>query len=405
MKSWGGKIAIVGVGCTRFGENFDQSYEDMVVEATLEAVRDAGLSLERIDGAWLSTAFPDAGVWKGRSGMDLAEPLALWDIPITRVSNYCASAGDALRNACMALLSGVHDCVLALGVEKLRDRSPQASLVAMQVDTGHPFYQKGFTAPGTFAVLANRHFKSFGTTREHLAQISVKNHAHSVDNPRAQYRTPIELEDVLRSPMVAEPLTVLDCCPTTDGAAAAVLVRAEDVPAGARPVIVRGQGFAVSAGWDSPFYDPENDFVGFRASRVAAETAYREAGIADPLSEIDLAEVHDCFSISELLAYADLGFCEPDDAGDFVASGTSAREGEVPFNTSGGLLSCGHPVGATGLRMLHQLTLQLRGDAGGMQVPGAKVGLAHNIGGPGAVAAVTILEAGASAAPDGDQEA
>jgi acetyl-CoA C-acetyltransferase len=393
MKPWGRKIAIIGVGCTRFGENFDQSYDDLAVDATLEAVQDAGIDLDRIDGAWLSTAFPDAGVWKGRSGMDLAEPLGLFDIPVTRVSNYCASAGDAVRNACMGLLSGAHDCVLALGVEKLRDRSPQASLVAMQVETGHPFYQKGFTAAGTFAVFANRHFERFGTTREHLAQISVKNHEQAIDNPLAQYRAKLAVDDVLRSPMVADPLTVLDCCPTTDGAAAAILVRAEDVPAGARPVLIRGQGFSVSAGWDSPFYDPENDFVGYRATRVAARKAYEEAGITKPASEIQVIEVHDCFSVSELLAYGDLGFCAPEEAGDFVASGASAQGGEVPFNTSGGLLSCGHPVGATGLRMLHQLTLQLRGEAGGMQVPRAKVGLAHNIGGPGAVAAVTILEA------------
>jgi acetyl-CoA C-acetyltransferase len=393
MKPWGRKIAIIGVGCTRFGENFDQSYDDLAVDATLEAVQDAGIDLDRIDGAWLSTAFPDAGVWKGRSGMDLAEPLGLFDIPVTRVSNYCASAGDAVRNACMGLLSGAHDCVLALGVEKLRDRSPQASLVAMQVETGHPYYQKGFTAAGTFAVFANRHFERFGTTREHLAQISVKNHEQAIDNPLAQYRAKLAVDDVLRSPMVADPLTVLDCCPTTDGAAAAILVRAEDVPAGARPVLIRGQGFSVSAGWDSPFYDPENDFVGYRATRVAARKAYEEAGITKPASEIQVIEVHDCFSVSELLAYGDLGFCAPEEAGDFVASGASAQGGEVPFNTSGGLLSCGHPVGATGLRMLHQLTLQLRGEAGGMQVPRAKVGLAHNIGGPGAVAAVTILEA------------
>ena len=325
--------------------------------------------------------------------MDLAEPLGLFDIPVTRVSNYCASAGDAVRNACMGLLSGAHDCVLALGVEKLRDRSPQASLVAMQVETGHPYYQKGFTAAGTFAVFANRHFERFGTTREHLAQISVKNHEHAIENPRAQYRTKLEVDDVLRSPMVADPLTVLDCCPTTDGAAAAILVRAEDVPPGARPVMIRGHGFSVSAGWDSPFYDPDNDFVGYRATQVAARKAYEEAEITDPASEIQLTEAHDCFSVSELFAYGDLGFCAPEEAGDFVASGASAQGGEVPFNTSGGLLSCGHPVGATGLRMLHQLTLQLRDEAGGMQVPNAKVGLAHNIGGPGAVASVTILEA------------
>ncbi|MBS1861692.1 MAG: acetyl-CoA acetyltransferase [Actinobacteria bacterium] len=396
MESWGGKIAIIGAGCTRFGENFDQSYDDMAVDATLDAVRDANIGLADIDGAWLSTAFPDAGVWKGRSGMDLAEPLALWDIPVTRVSNYCASAGDALRNACMALLSGAHDCVLALGVEKLRDRSPQGSLVAMQVETGHPFYQKGFTAPGTFSVQAARHFHDNGTGREDLAEISAKNHDHGALNPKAHYRSPMSAEQVLAAPMVADPLTVLDCCPTTDGAAAVILVRLEDAPkheSAGPPVVIRGQGFSVSAGWDSPFYDPEYRFGGFRASRVAGETAYREAEISDPREEIDLAEVHDCFSVSELMAYSDLGFVEPGESGEWVRSGATRLGGEVPFNTSGGLLSCGHPVGATGLRMLYQLTQQLRGTAGEMQVEGARVGLAHNIGGPGAVAAVTILEA------------
>ncbi|MEE8449724.1 MAG: hypothetical protein V3S39_08840 [Thermodesulfobacteriota bacterium] len=222
------KIAIVGVGCTKFGENFNLGYGDMVVEAAYEAFEDANVGPEDIDAAWLGTAFPDAGVWKGRSGMDLAEPLGLFDIPITRVSNYCATGGDAMRNAVMALLAGEHNLVLALGVEKLRDRSPTESLVKMQEETGHPLYQKGLTAAGMFAVYATRHFEQFGVTREHLAQISVKNHRHAVLNPKAHYRKEISLESALKSPMVAYPLGVMDSCPTTDGAAAAILCRRED---------------------------------------------------------------------------------------------------------------------------------------------------------------------------------
>jgi acetyl-CoA C-acetyltransferase len=391
--SYKDKVSVIGAGCTNFGENFELSYQDLIYQSASEACDEAGIEFKDIDAAWLGTAFPDAGVYKGRSGMDLAEALGLFDIPVTRVSNYCATGGDAFRNACNSLLAGQHDVVLALGVEKLRDRTPTESIVKMMVDAGHPIYQKGFTAAGTFAVFATRHFKEFGTTREDLSQISVKNHRHALHNPKAHIRKELSLEDVMRSPMVAYPITLMESCPTTDGGAAVILTRAEDAnkynPDG--KVMVKGHGFSVSTGWDLPFYDPHFDFTGFRATEIASQTAYKQAGVKDPFKEIDFAEVHDCFSIVELLTYEDLGFCEKGKGKDFIQQGTSELGSDLPVNVSGGLLSCGHPVGATGVRMLYELVRQLQGEAGGRQVVDAKLGLAHNIGGPGAVASVTLL--------------
>jgi acetyl-CoA C-acetyltransferase len=386
------KVAIVGAGCTMFGENFELSYEDMIVESAFEALDEAGVGVKDIQAGWIGTAFPDAGVWRGRSGMDLAQPLGLFDIPITRVSNYCATGGDAFRNACYSLVSGEFDIVMALGVEKLRDRSPQESLVKMMVESGHPIYQKGFTAAGTFAVTATRHMHEYGTKHEHLAQISVKNHRHALHNPKAQYRKEFTLEQVLKSPMVAYPLTVLESCPTTDGSAAVIMVRAEEAKKYNKDyVLVKGHGFSVSTGWDLPFYDPHHEFVGYRATQVASKKAYQDAGITNPRKEIDMAEVHDCFASVELVTYEDLGLCERGKAKELVDEGVTAQGGEIPVNLSGGLLSCGHPVGATGVRMLYELTRQMQGKADKRQVPNAKLGLAHNIGGPGAVASVTIL--------------
>lgn len=386
------RVCIVGIGWTPFGEHFHQSYEDLVAEAGRVAMSDAGVSAQQIDAAWLGTAFPDAGVYKGRAGMDLAEPLGLFDIPVTRVSNYCATGAEAVRGAVNSLLAGESDVALALGVEKLRDRSPQDSIVKMMVEMGHPFYQKGFTAAGTFAMYANRHFQEYGVTREDLAAVSVKNHAHACLNPKAHFRREITLEQALGSPVVADPLTVMDSCPTTDGAAAVVLVRAEDAGKfSGVPVYLKGLGLSVSTGWDLPFFDETYDLLSFQAARVAARQAYQEADVDDPAEQIDLAEVHDCFSIVELLAYEDLGFCQPGKARELLGSGATRRDGRIPVNVSGGLLSCGHPVGATGIRMVCEICEHLRGDAGDRQIRDARLGLTHNIGGPGAIAAVTIL--------------
>lgn len=388
-----GRVAVVGAGCTAFGEHFDRSYTDLAAEACRQALAEAGKSTNDVDAAWLGTAFPDVGVYRGRSGMDLAESLGLSGIPITRVSNYCATGGDALRNAANALLAGEADVALAVGVEKQRDRPPQESIVKLMVETGHPFYQKGFTAAGTFAVFAVRRMHERGLTRGDLAAVSVKNHRYAAENPRAHHRKPVTAEQVLASPMVAWPLTLLDCCPTTDGAAAVVLVREEDARRFRSPVLVAGVGFAVTSGWDDPFHDPRFDFIGFPAVRKAAEAAYAKAGIGNPLKELHVAEVHDCFSINELIAYEDLGLCPRGEAPGFLREGVTAAGGKLPVNLSGGLLSCGHPVGATGLRMVHDVVRQIQGAAGRSQVAGARQGLTQNIGGPGAVSFVSVLRA------------
>lgn len=385
-------IAIIGIGVTKFGELFHQSYDDLVRDAALQAIDDASITMDDIGAAWLSTAFPEIGVFKGRSGMDLSEPLSLYNIPVTRVSNYCASGADAIRNAMNALRAGECDVALALGVEKLRDRQPQDSIVKLMVEYGHPFLQKGFTAAGTFAVYANRMMKEYGVTREDIANISVKNHLHGSLNKKAFYQKPCTLEEVMKSQMVASPLTVLDSCPTTDGAACVIMVRAEDVDHKKhKPIFIQGLGLSVSTGWDLPFFDPNHDFLSFEATQKAAQIAYKQAQITNPIEQLDLIEVHDCFSIVELLTYEDLGLCKKGEAKDLLRGKETQHGGKIPVNVSGGLLSCGHPVGATGIRMVVEVASHLRNDAGERQVKKAKRGLTHNIGGPGAIASVIIL--------------
>jgi len=385
-------IAIIGAGVTHFGELFDKSFDDLVREAALEAVADAGIKLDDVGAAWISTAFPEIGVFKGRSGMDLAEPLSLYNIPITRVSNYCASGADAIRNAANALLAGECDIAMALGVEKLRDRAPQDSIVKMMVELGHPYLQKGFTAAGTFAVYANRIMKEYGVNREDLANVSVKNHLHGTLNKKAHHHRAFNLDQVMASPMVADPLTVLESCPTTDGASCVIMVRNEDVDTSKHtPAYIKGMGLSVSTGWDMPFFDPNHDFLSFEATRQAAKKAYRQAAISNPIQQLDLVEVHDCFSVVELVTYEDLGLCKPGEAKDMIRGGSTRFGSEIPVNVSGGLLSCGHPVGATGVRMVTEIVNQVRGRAGERQVKGAKTGLSHNIGGPGAIASAIIV--------------
>ncbi|MFC2114443.1 acetyl-CoA acetyltransferase [Bacteroidota bacterium] len=385
-------IAIIGIGSTPFGDLFSYSYDDLVREAATAAMKDAGIGPEDLQAAWLSTAFPEIGVFKGRSGMDLAEPLGIFGIPVTRVSNFCASGADAIRNAANALAAGECDVAMALGVEKLRDRAPQDSIVKMMVELSHPFYQKGFTAAGTFAVYANRMMHEYGVTKEDIASVSVKNHFHGSMNEKAHYRASCTIDQVLSSPMVANPLTLMDSCPTTDGAACVIMVRAEDVDKSKhKPINIDGIGLSISTGWDLPFFDSGHDFLSFQATRDAAAIAYRQAGITKPFEEIDLVEVHDCFSIVELITYEDLRLCKAGESKELIRGKATQLGGEIPVNVSGGLLSCGHPVGATGVRMVVEVANHLRGQAGERQVKGAKRGLTHNIGGPGAIASVIIL--------------
>jgi acetyl-CoA C-acetyltransferase len=369
------KVAIIGTSCTKFGEHYDKSAEDLVVEAGLEAMADAGVDRSQIQAGWVGT------LSSALSGNALSDPLKLTDIPITRVENYCASGMDAVRGAAFAIAAGMYDIVIALGFEKMRD------MVRGGLPAPHPVFDNG-ESPHIFALAANRYFKDHGATKSTLASVAIKNHHNGKLSPKAHLRMEVTEEQVLRAPMIYEPLGLFDCCPTTDGAAAVVLCRA-DLARGFRddPVYIKGVGLSVSYG--RPHYDPAYRYDGFPATRNAAAQAYEQAGVTP--DEIDLAEIHDCFTITEILNYEDLGFCARGEGGKAAEEGRFALDGEMPVNPSGGLKSFGHPIGATGVRMLYEVTQHLRGQAGERQVQGAELGLAHNLGGLGGVACVTIL--------------
>jgi acetyl-CoA C-acetyltransferase len=378
------KVAVIGVGCTKFGDRLDQSYEDLAVDAAFAAFEDAGIEPERIEAAWLGTYSPYGG--NGKASVGLADSLRLYGKPITRVENFCATGTDAFRNACMAVAAGVYDVVLVLGVEKLKDR-PTRGLAREGV---HPYQGDGITAPGQFAMAANRYFHCFGGGRDSLAKVAVKNHRNGALNLKAHLQINVTEDQVLSAPIISYPFGLFDCCPTTDGAAAAVICRA-DMARQFRDdyVLVKGLGLAVTSG--RPWFDADFEGVGFPATRAAANEAYAMAGINDPVKEIDLAEVHDCFTWTEIANYEDLGFCAKGEGMRFIGEGRSSLEGDLPVNPSGGLKSFGHPIGASGVRMIYEVVTQLRGQAGSRQVPDAELGMAHNLGGPGAVACVVIL--------------
>lgn len=382
------EVAVIGVGCTRFGERFEDSWADLAASAVFEALGDAEMTSEEVDAAWLGSFKP----WlagERNAGTPLADALSLMYMPITLVSNICATGLDAFRNACFAVRAGAYDTVLAVGVEKMRDVESR-SLSRANRDEGHPFYGKGRTAPGFFAMCANRYLETYGVDREMLAKVAVKNHKNGMTNPRAHLRREVTIEQVMGAPLVAHPLGVLDCTPTSDGAAAALVTtreRAESM--GKDYVLVKGMGLAV--GSERNVFDADFDYLGFQPTREAASQAYAEAGIREPRTEISMAEVHDCFTITEILNYEDLGFCGRGEGWKLVDKGTTNIDGDLPVNMDGGLKAFGHPIGASGLRMIHEIVLQLRGKAGARQVSSPRYGLAHTLGGPGALAAVVIL--------------
>jgi acetyl-CoA C-acetyltransferase len=383
------KVAIVGIGLIKFGELFEKSYEIMMEEAYLAAIKsvDKGLDPKEIQAAWLGTSRPNLFGSMTIGGAYLSGNVGLIGIPVTRVENGCPTGSDTFRNACLGVASGVYDVVLALGAEKMRDKSTTEGLLSRAVE-GHPIINRGETAPVTFSLVATRHMHEFGTTKEQMALVSVKNRKNAVLDPYAHYQSEIKVEDVLKSPMVAYPLNLFDCCPQTDGAAAAILCRADLAHKYTdKPVYVAGFGF----GTDYLYYYEKPHFVGFDATVRAAQQAYKMAGIGP--QDIDVAEVHDCFTITEIVDYEDLGFCEKGEGGKFIESGASQRDGKLPVNPSGGLLSKGHPLGATGIAQIGELYWHLRGEAGQRQVEIRKgYALQHNVGGFGiANSVVNIL--------------
>ena len=368
------RVAIVGMGCTRFGERWDAGASDLMVEAAYEAFEDAGIDPADVQAAWLGT------VSSFRTGQPLAEALKLDYIPITRVENACATATDALRNACYAVAAGVYDIVLAMGVEKLKDSgfSGLAIPEAPGADVAPPT-----PPPAQFAMAATRYFHQYGIPyedgRRTLAQIASKNHHNGSLNPRAHFQREVSEEQVVNAPMIAWPLGLFDCCGVSDGAAAAIITTPE-IAAGLRKdyILVKALGLAVGA-----FGVLRNDwdFTHFPETARASQAAYQEAGIASPREEIDLAMVHDCFTITELIIYEDLGFSGRGAGSRDVDSGAFTLEGDLPVNTDGGLKCFGHPVGASGIRMVYEVYKQLQGKAGPRQLRKADIGLTHNLGG------------------------
>ena len=324
------QVSVIGVGCIKFGDNFDQGYEEMAVDAAFAAFHDGCIVPEEIDAAWLGTYSPAQG--HGKAAVSLGDALRLYNKAISRVENFCAMGTDAFRHAVLAVASGMSDTTLVLGVGKHKDRPGRG----LDREGIHPYYDDGSAAPGLFALAATRYMRTFGLKRETLAKVAVKNHFDGSLNAKAHLRKKVTAETVLSAPIVAYPFGLYGCCPTTAGAAAAVVCRA-DLAQKYRPdhVPVKGVGLAATCG--RPFRDPTYDYLGFRAAQHAAAQAYAMAGITDPLKEIDVAEGHDCFTWPELTNYEDLGFIQKGEGARLIEEGRTALDGDIPVNPSGGL--------------------------------------------------------------------
>jgi acetyl-CoA C-acetyltransferase len=374
------KVAIIGVGCTRFAEHWDKGVDELLLDATGEAFAAAGVGKQDVDAYWLGTA------QSGMSGITLARPLELEGKPVTRVENYCATGSEALRQAAYAVASGAYDVAMAVGVEKVKDSGYQG-LNAFPIPADGT--QRTLTAAAMFSMVAPAYAERYGVDGEELrgvlARIASKNHANGARNPKAQFRREMPADRICAMPAVAGQLSVFDCAGVADGAAAAVVVRAEDATRYTdHPLYVKALSFV--AGNGSGLADPSYDYTTFPECAAAASDAYAQAGITDPRREIAMAEVHDCFTPTELVLMEDLGFCERGTAWKECQAGTFDLDGDLPVNPDGGLKSFGHPVGASGLRMLYECWLQLRGEAPEeRRIPAAalerKLALTHNLGG------------------------
>jgi acetyl-CoA C-acetyltransferase len=374
------KVAIVGVGACKFGENWDKSREDMIVDAAYEAYQDAGIEnpQEQIEAIFCGSVYPREGT------AEIAEALKIFGKPISIVSDYCQTGTDAFRFGCLAVASGMYDTVLVVGFDKPKDRGVSGPSVNFDRVRGLPA-----TPAGWFSLCAARYFETYGAGREDLAKIAVKKHHNGTLAPKSMLKREITVDDVLKARIISWPFGLYDCAAQSDGAAAAILTRADQ----ARrfrddPVLVKAVTIAVS---EHPQRDPNFDFLGWKPTQYAAKDAYRQAGIGDPFKELDVVQLHDCFTLTELLTYEDLGLIEKGSAKEHIASGTFELTGELPVNTDGGLKTFGHPTGATGVRMIYENTLQLQGRAGDRQVKGATTALSHNIGGPPTTCGIAII--------------
>ncbi len=376
------KVAIIGMGCSVFGERWDCGPEELILEAFSEAVLDAGIERASIEAAWLGVFFQEQNT--GKSALPLSQAIRLPNIPVTRVENLCATGTEALRGAIYAVAAGACDVALALGVEKLKDTG-YSGLPERTKGTFEDMWLPNYTAPGSFAQLASayaaKHKRSMDEVKQAMAHISVKSHANGKKNPKAHLQREITEEQVLNAPMIAYPLGLYDCCGVSDGAASAIVTSVKharelgfsDVVTVKAMQLAPGNGYELSSSrWDGSYT---------LTTRLAAQRAYREAGIKNPREELDLFEVHDCFSITELVMMEDLNMSAPGRAVNDVLDGVYDADGELPCQMDGGLKCFGHPVGASGLRMVYEIYLQLLGRAGERQLSSPSMGLTHNLGG------------------------
>jgi acetyl-CoA C-acetyltransferase len=387
------KVAIIGMGCTEFGEHWDRSADDLLIDSVGAAVTSAGVTLPDVDAFWLGTYM------SGVAGLTLSRALRMGDRPVTRVENMCATGSEALRGAVFAVASGAHDIAMAVGVEKLKDSGFSGLTRPIIPGDGTGGALGTTTGPANFSLLGPAYAQKYGVDRaqmkEILTRIAWKNHRNGALNPRAQFRREVSLETIATAPLVAGDLGIFDCSGVSDGSAAAIVVRAEDAHRyTANPLYVKA--LSVVAGGGIGTVDPSYDFTTFPEVAASAREAYRQAGVTDPRAQIAMAEVHDCFTVTELVLMEDLGFSPRGTAWKEILEGAFDLDGDLPVNPDGGLKAFGHPVGASGLRMVFECWLQLRGEAPpGRRIPvtDRRLGLTHNLGGgPGeCVSFVSLL--------------
>ncbi len=387
MESIKDKVAIVGMGCSKFGELFDKDSDDLVVEATYEALADAGIELKDIQAGWV-------GCTRGSTGKMISSPLQLQYIPATHVENACGSGYEAVRNAAYAVAAKVYDLVLAVGVDKLTDTGMgrggfHVGGVAGGGQQGdHPVYGAGTSPAGRYALAATRYFHRYGLSREEgkrmIGMVSVTSHHNGARNPKAMFRREVTIEEVINAPIIAWPLGLYDACGVADGCAVAIMCRTEDArsfkPQGDYITI---KGIEISSGPGNGKHDPNYDFTHWEETVWAARAVYAQAGIKNPRKELDMIELHDCFSIAHVIAAESLGACEFGHAKEDIDAGAWTQEGEIPINISGGLKSFGHPLGATGVRDIYETYKQIYGKAQepSRQLKNVRQGLCHNQGG------------------------
>lgn len=373
------RVAVVGMGCTKFGERWNKGADDLLIDAAGDALASAGMQRDDIDAFWLGT------MGSGISGLTLSRPLRIDYRPVSRLENMCATGSDAFRNACYAVASGAFDVAMAIGVEKLKDGGFSGLVITTPPEDGT---SGELTAPALFSLLAPAYAQKYGVDeaelKEVFTRIAWKNHRNGALNPRAQFRKEVPKDTIACSPIMAGSLGIFDCSGVSDGSAAAIVVRAEDAHRYTdKPLYVKGM--SMISGPATGAIDPAYDYTTFKECVVAANDAYAQAGVTDPRGELAMAEVHDCFTPTELILMEDLGFADRGTAWKEALAGTFDLDGDLPVNPDGGLKAFGHPIGASGLRMLFECWLQLRGEAGERQIGtiahGRKLALTHNLGG------------------------